>query len=239
MIIEDMYAFLIVTSASILLSLLITLVYKFTTNQKEMKHIKEQMKKLQTDMKSARNDQKKMLQINNELMKHNSQYMMKSLRSSMFTLLPALLVFVFLSNHIAYAPITPDSEFNLTLRHANNIDASLTEIMLPAGFEVIEKTSEENIAKYKLKAGEPGEYSLEFSNAEDTISKSVMVTEGREYAKAEEKYQNSNFNSAKIDYKSLTIVRLPFWPREMNWLWLYIIFAIIAGSLSRKVLNVY
>ena len=236
--IQDTYAFLIVTSASILMSLMITVIYKYTTNQKEMKHIKDEMKRLQKEMKSAQGDQKKMLKLNSEIMKHNSQYMMKSLRSSLFTLFPALLIFMFLSGHIAFSPITPGDDFNLTVRHNNGVDPSLTELELPSGFELLEKTTMENFARFKLRADSPGEYVIGVINEEQQENKDIIITEEREYAKAEERY-DGKFHSARIEYKSLTIVTLPFWPREMNWLWLYIIFAIVTGSISRKVLNVY
>jgi uncharacterized membrane protein (DUF106 family) len=237
--IEDTYAFLLVISASIIMSLIITLVYKFTTNQKEMKHIKTEMKRLQKEMKGARNDQKKMLEINNQLMKYNSQYMMKSLRSSLFTMLPAILVFVFLSGHVAFSPIGPGDDFGLAIRHANGVDPNMTELELPPGFSVVNRTVDDNFARFRIQAGEPGEYVIGIVNGDDRVGKDIIVTDNREYARAEEKYPNGRINSARIEYESLTIVRIPFWPREMNWLWLYIIFAILTGTITRKVLNVY
>ncbi|MFT4309378.1 MAG: EMC3/TMCO1 family protein [Candidatus Woesearchaeota archaeon] len=237
--IVDTYAFLIVVSAAMLMSLIITVVYKYTTNQKEMKHIKDEMKRLQKEMRKAKDDQKKMMEINNQLMKYNSQYMMKSFKSSLYTILPAILVFMLLRGHIAYDPISPGSEFSILVMHVPETNINNTGIELPQGFELLEETIEGNNIRYTIRAGEAGNYSIGFQNNGDRVEKEVIITGNRMFARAIEDYPNTAFRNIRIEYESLTIVRLPFWPREMNWLWIYIITAILTSMISRRVLNVY
>ena len=81
---------------SVIITLLSTLAYKFLTNQKEMKSLKEEMKTLRDDMKNHKDDAAKVSQINQQVLEKNLKYMKHSMRPMLFTLVPILLIFSWL-----------------------------------------------------------------------------------------------------------------------------------------------
>src|SRR3989338_8012870 len=104
----------VILSISFLLSLLITLIYKWMTDQAMMKSMKEDIKKHQAEMKKHKEDPKKMMEIQKKAMGKNMQYMMASLKPTLVTFIPLILIFGWLSNHYSYEPILPDTEFRIT-----------------------------------------------------------------------------------------------------------------------------
>ena len=69
---------ILIISAGI--TLLITVAYKYTTNQTEMKRIKDDLKAHQKEMKSTK-DTKKLMQIQKKALDLNMKYMMGSFKA--------------------------------------------------------------------------------------------------------------------------------------------------------------
>ena len=101
---------------SFLITLLITIIYKYVTDQDRMKYLKKELKKLQAqmrekqksgDLKSLKKLQAKMMPLNGELMKH-------SMKPTLYTFIPIIIIFGWLSAHLAYHPIMPGEEFSIT-----------------------------------------------------------------------------------------------------------------------------
>ncbi|MBI5871809.1 DUF106 domain-containing protein [archaeon] len=83
---------------SLILTLIITLAYKFLTNQKEMKQLKLEIKELQNQAKEMRNYPEKMVDINKQVMEKNMKYMMKSFKPTLFTLIPIIFIFGYINS---------------------------------------------------------------------------------------------------------------------------------------------
>ena len=83
---------------SFILSLLIVLIYKITTNQTLMKSLKEEIKSLQKQMKELKHDPTKMMEVNKKAMETNMKYMGQSFKPMLFTFLPIIIIFVFFRN---------------------------------------------------------------------------------------------------------------------------------------------
>ena len=79
-----------------ILTLLITLVYKFFTDQKVLKSIKGEIKELQQEMKKFKEHPEKMMQINKDIMSKNAIVMKSSFKPLIITLVPVLLIFSWL-----------------------------------------------------------------------------------------------------------------------------------------------
>ncbi len=89
---------LILIGISFFITLVITIAYKYLTDQNLMKSLKEDTKRLQAEMKLHRDNQSKMLEINKEAMEKNMKYMMHSLKPNIVTIIPLLLIFGLLGN---------------------------------------------------------------------------------------------------------------------------------------------
>ena len=84
---------LFIIIASLLIAGLITLIYKYTSNQKEMKRLKEELKALQGQMKENKGDAGKMMEVQKDLARKNLEYMSHSFKPMIFTFVPVILIF--------------------------------------------------------------------------------------------------------------------------------------------------
>tara|TARA_Y100000034_G_C6831793_1_gene375503 strand:- start:584 stop:1018 length:435 start_codon:yes stop_codon:yes gene_type:complete len=88
---------------SFLLTLLISLSYKWLTNQKELKEHKEEVTALQKELKELKNEPDKMMAKQNELMKKNMGMMKHNLKPMLFTFIPLIIIFGWLRE--TYTPM--------------------------------------------------------------------------------------------------------------------------------------
>ncbi|MEX2017377.1 MAG: EMC3/TMCO1 family protein [Candidatus Pacearchaeota archaeon] len=77
----------------ILLSLIITVIQKYATDQKTLKEMKDQQKKLNEEAKKVRDNPEKMMEIQKESMKFMVPMMKLSMRALVFTGIPFILFF--------------------------------------------------------------------------------------------------------------------------------------------------
>jgi len=78
---------------SVVVTVFVSLINKYTTNQKRMKEIKESQKKIQEEIKKNKNDSKKMLELQKEMMAHSSEMMKHGFKPMLLTLIPLLILF--------------------------------------------------------------------------------------------------------------------------------------------------
>ena len=106
------------------------------------------------------------------------KYMMKSMKPTLFTMLPIILIFGWLNAHMAYYPLLPGQEFTATLTFddgfADNVEVFATEGLMVVGDYI--KSVEDSIIIYTFK-GPAGEYLLDFkSGGKSLIDKPKVVT---------------------------------------------------------------
>ena len=80
------------------LTFLITLSYKYLTDQEKMGHLKSEQKRFQEEMKLHREDKEKMMEIQKESLKVSMDYFKHSMRPMLYTFLPLILIFGWVRN---------------------------------------------------------------------------------------------------------------------------------------------
>ncbi|MBS3135204.1 DUF106 domain-containing protein [Candidatus Woesearchaeota archaeon] len=88
---------------SFILTLLISLSYKFLTDQKELKQHKEEINQLQKDMKLLKDNPQKMMDKQKELMSKNFKMMKHNIKPMLFTFIPLIIIFGWLRT--VYTPL--------------------------------------------------------------------------------------------------------------------------------------
>ncbi|MBS3135352.1 DUF106 domain-containing protein [Candidatus Woesearchaeota archaeon] len=228
-------------------SLLMVLIYKFTTNQELMKRLKEEMKAMQKKVRELKNNPDEMMKANKAMMDSNMKYMKQSFKSTLFTMIPLLLIFGWMAANFSYEPIGPGEQFSITLLFNKNASGQ-AKAEVPAGISIIgeaEKNITGRMATFTFK-GEKGEYTgtssikLSYKSAEPKIAetvefKDVLITNGHKYLPKEKQVKNSDLSFISIDYKKRIV--LP----GLNWGWLgtYILFSIVFSLVLRKAMKVY
>ena len=223
---------------SLLISIIIILITKYTTDQALMKKLKEDMKEYQKQIKGYKNDTTKAMEVQKKLMESNMKYMMHSLRPTLITFIPIILIFGWMSANFAYQSIQPQQEFQVTAIFDKNIQGN-AQIILPPEIKIVGdslKKIDNGKAAWILKGSE-GEHLIEINHDGEKQQTSVMISTGRKYINQVKKTQGS-IKSIEISYPKLIV--LPVGYRNwFGWLGTYILSSIIFTMILRKILKVY
>jgi uncharacterized membrane protein (DUF106 family) len=222
---------------SFIISLVITLVYKYTTNQSLMKQLKEEMKEFQKDIKDLRKEPAKAMQVQKRAMQTNMKYMMHSMRSTLFSFIPIIIIFGWMTANFAYSPIMPGQEFTTTVFFEENVDGQI-ELNVPEGISIkSEKKKEVEDGEVKwILSGEQGEYLLEYVLNDKSYNKGLLIDE-KKYEYPIENIDDGFVKRIEIEHKSKKLLNLFGW--KLGWLGTYIIFSIVFSILIRKIIKVY
>ena len=223
---------------SFLISLIITLIYKFTTNQSLMKDLKEEMKAFQKQVKELKSEPEKAMEVQKKSMKTNMKYMSHSMRSTLFTFIPIILIFGWMTANLSYDPILPGQDFTTTVVFGKGVSGEIG-LNAPEGLNIEGSTVKEvkdNEVKWVLN-GKEGEYLLEYEFNNKRYNKEVLIAEGNKYKNPIKDVKDGNIEMIKIDNKKNIVLNLFGW--KIGWLGTYIIFSLIFSIGLRKIIKVY
>jgi len=225
-----------ITIISLGLTILITVIYKFTTDQDVMKSLKAEMKKSQTEMKKHKDDPQKMMKMQKKAMEKNMEYMKHSFKSTLFTMLPIIIIFGYLNSHLGYLPIMPNEPFTTTVEFKDEIDGEV-ELSVD-NLQVLNgnvQSIEDGEAKFELQ-GEAGQYILEYIYDGDTHTQDLLITEERVYEKVMMPVKGSDIKKLHIGNEKIIALNLFGW--KLGWLGSYIILSILFSTIIRKLMKV-
>ncbi|MBI2656869.1 DUF106 domain-containing protein [Candidatus Woesearchaeota archaeon] len=223
---------------SFIVSVIIILITKYTTDQALMKKLKEDTKEYQKQIKELRNEPAKAMEVQKKAMELNMKYMMHSLKPTIITFIPIILIFGWMSSAFAFESIKPNQEFSVTVYFEKNTNGNM-ELTAPDGVTIADgkiKKIENDKATWALK-GKEGEHVLEFAYNGEKQQKNILITNGNKYIEPSKKISNSNIKTIQINYKPKKILNLFGW--KLGWLGTYIISSIIFTMGLRKLLKVY
>lgn len=235
-----MHPALAILLISFLITILITIVYKYTTDQKKMKRIKEEMKENQKKLKElSKSDPEKAMKMQKDAMKGNMDYMKSSLKSTLYTFIPIIIIFGWLNAHMAYFELQPNTPFEVTAFFDEG-HAPIVSISAVPDLEIIGNSTQEILddkAIWRL-SGEEGEYLLTITYNNEEYDKEVLISSERKYILPEKKISNSKLKKIVVGnekvYPLKDLIGL-----KLNWLWTYILFSVLISIGLRKVLKVY
>lgn len=237
----------------LLVSIIITLTYKFATNQSLMKDLKEEINSLQKEVKKLSKNPQKAMKVQNEMMEINMKYMMHSMRSTFITFIPIIVIFGWLSSNVAYLPIVPGEEFEVNILF--NKDINKVTLDVPDDLNIIDGQATKVVASKKaswiLMGEKSSDYELQFSFGDEKISKNVKIDHTK-YLKPtmrpkgfiDSLYESTDEYIPKgSSVREIKIGNEPFkanlFGLRIGWLGTYIIFSIIFSMVLRKILKIY
>ena len=203
-----------------------------------MKKLKDDIKDHQKQIKEAKSNPAKAMELQKKAMELNMQYMMHSLKPTIITFIPIILIFGWMSSNFAYENIKPQQEFSVSVFFEKNAGGN-AELIAPEGIKIIDdnvKKIENDKVTWALK-GTEGEHVLEFVYNDEKQQNSVLITNRNKYAEPIKKIGNSQIKSIQVNYTPKKLLNLFGW--KIGWLGTYIIFSIIFTMILRKVMKVY
>ena len=210
------------------------------TNQQEMKRLKDEQKDYQKRIKALRDQPTEAMKLQKEAMKKNMDYMKHSMKATLITFLPIILIFGWMNAHLGAEPIFPGETQSVTADFEKGVGGKAV-LIPPAGTEVIGDAEKEisSDVTWQLKSTK-GEHLLKVKTGETEQTKNVLITKDVEYTEAIETYDHSDIKSITINYNKLRPLgdqSLLGW--QPGWLGLYIIFSIVFSIGLRKLFKVY
>lgn len=236
--------FIAILLLSLVLSILITVIYKLMTDQDLMKTLKEDMKSAQKKMKEMKNEPEKMLKLQKQTMDKNMKYMMHSMKPTLVTFIPIILVFGWLNANLAFEPISPGEEFDILVTLNKNVYGGV-EVIPPKMSGSIEFLETEYIKQidaremsFKFKGLQEGTWDITFRvNNESDYTIPVMIN-GEEYIKPDyTKFDGKDVKKIEVGNGKKVVLNLFGW--EMGWLAAYIILSIIFSMGLRKLFKIH
>jgi len=227
---------------SLLIALLITLIYKWMTDQHLMKTLKQDIKNFQKEMKDLKDKPQEFMKVQKKAMKTNMKYMMHSLKPTLITFIPIIIIFSWLNANLAYEPINPGHEFTTSALFEQEANGNI-KLITPEGIEILNNNTQQiidNKAEWTLK-GTTGNYILEYQFNDKNYQKELLITEQRDYEEPIKVIKEGKLEELVVDHKKvkpLSFTRIP-WVKNWGWLGTYIIFSIIFSMSLRKILKIH
>lgn len=231
--------FLAIFIISLLITIAITLVYKYTTDQQRMKLLKKKVKEYQEKMRKVRDEPQKLMKLQKEAMSYNMELMKHSFKPTLYTLIPIIIIFGWLNAHMAYENIAPGEEFTLQAYLKEDAAATLTLSTEPGGLRLLNDATQSEEYLWRLE-GEAGEYKATLEPVEGApVEKLVRITEEREYEPPVQRYDESIIERIEVSndpVRPLGDISLLGW--HPGWLGTYILLSIGLSIGLRKLLGV-
>lgn len=222
---------------SFIVSLITILVTKYMTDQSLMKKLRDELKEHQNKIKELKKDPVKAMEMQKKAMEVNMKYMSHSLKPTLITFIPIILIFGWASSAFAYEHIRPQQEFSITVFTDKGAEGNIT-LNAPDEIKIIggkTKKIGDGKANWSLN-GREGEHVLEFIYNGEKQQKNVLVTNENRYMEPV-KETSGMINQIKINYHEKKLLNLFGW--KLGWLGTYIIFSIAFTMALRKLLKVY
>lgn len=242
----SLHPFFAIVLMSFVIALAMTLIYKWMTNQEQMKALKEEIKGFQKKMKELKDKPAEMMKIQKQAMEVNMKYMTHSMKPTLISFIPIILIFGWMNGHLAYEPLMPGQEFSVEASFIEGVSGNVS-VKAPEGFIVDDNVQEitEGKARWRLTAPEltnpeGDNYILEFEKNGDTAMKDILITYQQMYKEPVKSFKDSKFKIITVGnkpVKPMGSISLFGW--MPGWLGVYIITSIIFSMSMRKILKLH
>lgn len=234
-------SWIVIAVIALFVSIGISFIQKYKGNQPKIRRLKQDIKKLRKKLKKHKNDTDKMMEVQGEMTTKNLEVMKESFRPMVYYIIPTLLIFLWMGSSLAYEPLQPNQPFNVTLQLEENYEENLNDVTLTFSpeLQIVSSTiiEEDNRLTWTLQGGED-DYNLLFEGPGFSESKSIFVTEQRRYTTPVEEGQSpiQNVIIGNKDVTPLGDISIFGW--TPGWLGTYILFNVLFGFSTRKLLRV-
>ena len=226
---------------SFIVSLIIVVITKYTTDQDLMKHLKSESKELQKQMKALKDTPAKMLEVQKQHMEMSMKMMRQSFRPLLFTFLPIILIFGWINANLSLEPLHPGEEFSVKVQLEKNVQA-VVNATAPDGILLTSDASKETdgVAVFTFKPEREGEFTapgITFDVNGRAYNQDVTIANERKYATPLKQVRDKTVRSIETVHETVKVIKIGSF--TLSWLWSYIIFSILFSSILRKLFKVY
>ncbi|MEM1988359.1 MAG: EMC3/TMCO1 family protein [Candidatus Woesearchaeota archaeon] len=221
---------------SLIYALFTAFVYALFLDVDALREIKKEMDELRKKMSKTK-DPKKQEEIASKTLELSLRYNQKTMKSLLFTTIPAIIIFSVILNHYTYEPLKPNLPFNVTLFLKGNYNVTVHE-MITENVDLLNVYKNDKIITYELRPRKEGYYNFQFTINNKTYFKDFLVTNLYRVTNNEKKINDEYIDKVVIEYKPLNIVNFTIFGFRPGRLTFYILFSIILSIITRKLFNI-
>lgn len=245
-------ALVIVVSA--IIGLLMVVVFRYTSDQKAIRTVKDQLKAHLLAVRLFQDQLPVVLSSYEHILSCTGQYLKLAFKPLVYVILPLILLIVQLDRYLGFVPLKTGQAFLLQV-HTTNPD-SLNEISLQLPPELKTTTPAvhvptNNEVVWRVMAEKDGNYDVNIAVAGQVFSKQAVVSSGvarvspvrlrgrfweRMFVSSEPVLpDNSPIQSIEVSYPARSI---HFAWLDWNWIWLFFVLSLAAGFFFKSVLRI-
>ena len=161
-----------------LTGVLMVLLFRFTSNQKELRRVKNRMQAHLLAVRLFQEQVGVVLRAQWRLLGWTLAYLRHSMRPLAVVFLPLVILLLQLDAHLGWVPARPGDPLVLTARVAAAASLDQVSLRLPAGLELSAppvRIPEDKEIAWRIQAAQAGEFTLEVEAAGQRVSKKVIV----------------------------------------------------------------
>jgi uncharacterized membrane protein (DUF106 family) len=232
--------FWIIFAIALIATVIITIIYKIVTDQDLMKRLKEDQKDMQKKMKEFREHPEKLAQLQKEMWSKSMEQMKHSFKPTMFTFIPILILFGWLSAHLAFVPLYPGEPVYVTVNFDSGIEG--TAKIVAQGLELLSEEQaeiEDGKSSWKLQ-GPSGKYILEFYHEDQIYEKTILITSKQSYEPPVKNVNDGKVKSIEVLHKEVKpFGNFSFFGWKPGWFGTYFLLSIFLSMSIRKLFKVH
>ncbi len=216
----------------------VTLVQKYKTDQRRLRELKALQKRHQQRIREAARDPEKLVKLQQEQMAYTLEMFRHSFKPLLYTLLPLLIVFGWMQSHLAFQPIMPGEEFSVSVELAEGASGQVSLSVVPEGLSIIGNASQPAapLLSWRLRGG-AGWYTLRFSLDGESVEKEVLVGRGGALS-ASESYEGL-FHRVTVGYEPIRpLGSFSLFGWRPGWFGTYVLLSFLFSILFRKLFHV-
>ncbi len=244
----------IVVVLSIVIGLLMVVLFGYTSNQKAIKIAKDQLKAHLLAVRLFQDQLHVVMGSYGRILRGTGRYLKLAFMPLLYVIIPITLLIVQLDRYLGSTGIQVNAPFLVTVRVGNADSVNDVSLELPAELTMtapaVHVPAEREIV-WRMVASKEGTYEVKVMAAGQRVTKTVHVSSElarvspvrlrghfweRMFSSAESAVpENSPIESVAIDYPERNIEIAGY---EMNWIWLFFIFSMVAGFIFKELLGI-
>ncbi len=243
----------IVTVLSIVVGFLMVLLFRFTSNQTEIRRAKDQLKAHLLAVRLFQDQLSVVLRSYGRILRGTGRYIRLAFTPLLIVIVPMVFLIAYVDHYLGSVPLRPQEPFLVQVQtHSGNLDD--LSLQLPPAMIVSAPPvhiPDQNKVVWRVVASQDGTYGINVISNGQAVSKQVAVTQDLSSVSSA-RFRNhfwtrlfvsrepaipaaSVIDSIEVQYPERTI---GLWGYEFNWIVLFFVFSLLAGWIFKTVLRI-
>ena len=167
---------------SLLMGILMLMIYRYTSNQKEIKETKNRIKAHLLEIRLFKDDFGILLSAQKNILLYNTKYMMHALKPMLFMIVPVAIILIHLDGWFGYRPLTIGESTAVSVKVSGQEVGIFSDIVLEVDRGLVIETPALRIPElseitWRVRAKELGQYNVIIKVSGHPFTKRVVVSD--------------------------------------------------------------